>query len=388
MASSYHLAPSVVGGEVWTLDRIREEAVLANARQQWHLNNNVLQFARWRYEDHIGCPTVQEVMIDMKESTLEVIDCEHGKGEFYTFQEDGPTHPWSWRALVNAMQPRDAEMVVGPGLVAISLYRRPDTYDHRRANAAKTHGHENLQHCDGRPPIWDFRFYRSDGISMTVHPHRQKNTKMDIAGLKYCPNELVMPKAGSGKSDGKGTYPIRSTVMWPQPAMPPWSSSVPPSPPGAPTGIQVGPPSPPPRPPCPHVPIAPPVVPEPDHDTVLMRFLLESIRADCITAQAAIGRARPYMPELQDGRRVGFQALMAAAKSGWPAAPFAICHGQAAHPGCGVALGGKAAVPTPKALATPAKAAVLTSNAAQPDTGSPWIHWRGKWVKNEHGEWR
>jgi hypothetical protein len=319
-------------------------------------------------------------MIDMKEATFEFIDCEHGKGELYNFQEDCPTYPWSWRAFVNAMKPQEAEMVVGPGLVAISLYRRPDT-----------HHHDDLQHCDGRPPIWDFRFYRSDGISMMVHPHRKKSTQMYIKPLEDCLTTPVMPKAGSGKSDGKGTYHRLSTAMWPQPGKPSSSSS----PPGAPTGIQVGPPPPPPRPPCPHVPLAPPVwgkaamtavntaVPEPDAATVLMRFLLESIREDCIIAQAAMSPVHPAMPDLQDGRRGGFQTSMAVVKAAAPAALFAI-----SDAGRGVALGGKAAVPTPKALATPAKAAVLTSNAAHPDTGSPWILWRGRWWKREHGEWR
>jgi hypothetical protein len=101
-------------------------------------------------------------------------------------------------------------------------------------------------------------------------------------------------------------------------------------------------------------------------------------KAVTTSAQAAVPPAHPAIPDLQDGRWGGFQVSMAVAKAAAPAAPLAICHGQAADAGCGVALGGKAAVHTPKALATPAKAAVLTSNAAQPDTG-------GRQVRHRHG---
>jgi hypothetical protein len=385
MPSSSHLAPAVVEGEVWTLDRIRRAAVPADDRQQWNSNNNVIKFARWHYEDPVGCPTVQEVMIDMNEATFEVIQCDHDKGEVYTFREDGPTHPWSWRAFVNAMKPQEAEMVVGPGVVAISLYPRPNSYDHHRARAAVKHGHEDLQHCDFRPPIWDFRFYRSDGISMMVHPRRQKNQKMNIADLADCPDKPVMAKAGSGKSDGKGTYRHLTNAVYPLPGQPPSFSLPPAPPPGSPTQIQTGPAPPPPKPPPPQMALAPSVGGQAPEEAVRVKSpplcyakysgrQMGSPKPVATTVQAAEPPADPAFPDLQDGRWGGApRATVAVAKAAAPAASRAICSGQAADAGCGV--------PTPKDLATPA-------NAARPDTGSSWIWRGGNWWKKENGGWK
>jgi hypothetical protein len=390
MASSSHIAPAVVGGEVWTLERIRQEAVPADARQQWAENNNLIKYARWRHENPIGCPTVEEVMIDMHEATFEVIECEHGKGEVYTFQGDGPTHPWSWRAFVNAMKPQEAELVVGPGLVAISLYNRPGTYDHHRAHAANKHGHEDLQHCNYRPPIWDFRFYRSDGSSMLVHPRRQKKQKMDITSLADCPDGPVMPKAGSGKSDGKGTYRRVTEAAYPRVGQPSSSSLPPPSPPGGPTQIQTGPAPPPPWAPPPQM--APALSVGGQAATMPVRIKAPPVwwshGLSCVppnpvtpTVQAVEPAAHPAFPDLQDGRWDGLPTSMAAAKAAAPAAPPPICHGQVADAGCGAAFDVKAGVPTPKTWASPA-------NAACPDTKSPWTHWGGNWWKNEQGGWK
>ena len=143
-ASSSQLAPAVVGDQVWTSERIRNEATPEDARQKWHHNNMAIKYARKFFEEPPGCPTVVSLRIDMREATFEIIECEHGAGELYTIQADGPKYPWSWRAFVNALSPEEAEMVVGPGLVGISLYPRPGSYDHHRAAAAKKHGHEDL----------------------------------------------------------------------------------------------------------------------------------------------------------------------------------------------------------------------------------------------------
>ena len=115
------------------------------------------------------CPTACAVPLIMTEPCAEIIECEHGVGEPHSIQADGPKRPWSWRAFVNAMKAEEAERVVGPGLVGLSLYPRPGSYDHRRAAVARKHG-QDLSARDGRPPIRDFKFDRSHGSSVLAHP--------------------------------------------------------------------------------------------------------------------------------------------------------------------------------------------------------------------------
>jgi hypothetical protein len=109
----------------------------------------------------------------------------HGpsKGCPNVIQADGPQVAWSWKAFVNAMQPEEANKVVGPGLVGISLYPRLGTLDHHRAQFAKNCG-ESLNACEGRPPIWDFQFFRSDGTFVLVHPRPYVNCQsLEFAAL-------------------------------------------------------------------------------------------------------------------------------------------------------------------------------------------------------------
>jgi hypothetical protein len=108
------------------------------------------------------------------------------KGFPHGIQADGPKVAWSWRAFVIAMQPEEASRVVGPGLVGISLYPRPGTFDHHRAQMAKVCG-ENLNACEGRPPIWDFKFYRSDGTIVLVHPRTMCRWRsLEFASMEGC----------------------------------------------------------------------------------------------------------------------------------------------------------------------------------------------------------
>jgi hypothetical protein len=126
----------------------------------------------------------------MKEPWAEIIQSIQAdgpsKGFAHGIQADGPKVAWSWRAFVTAMQPEEAERVVGPGLVGISLYPRPGTFDHHRAQMAKFCG-ENLNACEGRPPIWDFKFYRSDGTFVLVHPRPTCRWRsLEFASMEEC----------------------------------------------------------------------------------------------------------------------------------------------------------------------------------------------------------
>ena len=364
------------GGEVWTLDRIRKEAVPADAGQQWHLNNNVIKYIRWIFEKPPGCPITLGAPFDMQEAWLEIIEAEQGVGDWYTIQAGGPHRQWSWRAFVLAMKPEEAEFVVGPGLVGILLYPRPESYDHHRAAAAKKHGHEDLSACDCRPPIWNFRFDRSDGSSVLVHP-RWKTTKgMEISALEDCSQVPVMPKAGPGRSDGNGTHRRLTAEVPPAPPPPP-SSPSPPSP-------RVLPKTQPQPPAC-----APPVggktnvtaakaavLPPrpcrlpPGHPATHDVRVAQAVRGFVIGGKAAVPASK---------------AVAIAAKAAVPAAHPATHDVRAAQAVRGLVIGGKAAVPAPKAVAKAAKAALPAAKAAQPARGPAWTFWQGQWWGMEQG---
>jgi hypothetical protein len=193
-------APVVAGECLWTLDRILQETTPAEGEQKWQLNSNFIQYTRWCFECPFGCPTVDRVPISMKLTWNQIIQSiqvgDPSKGCAHGIQADGRKVAWSWRAFVAAMQPADAERVVGPGLIGISMCPRLGTFDHHRAQVAKSFG-EDLSACEGRPPIWDFEFYRSDGTFVLVHPRPGDRWRwLDFATLTECQHvHILSPSA-------------------------------------------------------------------------------------------------------------------------------------------------------------------------------------------------
>lgn len=120
----------------WSYDRIVQEA--ASIAQPWYFNNAALKYFRHMHENPPGVPTVAEVAIPMDQLTVDFQMCDHdAKGVGFTFLH-GAWHPWSWRAFVRELGPEKGAELVGAGLVSVSVFARPNSYDHHRAHADKT----------------------------------------------------------------------------------------------------------------------------------------------------------------------------------------------------------------------------------------------------------
>ena len=128
----------------------------------------------------------------------------HGKNSDYQFGKGWVQ--WDWRTFVAAMSQGDRDLVFdGKSITAVAVGRRPGTYDHNMATAAFTHRWPGA--CT---EIVDFFFSRGDGRTVLVHPSWKKKGK---GGFKFVLKPIepssdvaIIPKAGRGKSDGKGTH--------------------------------------------------------------------------------------------------------------------------------------------------------------------------------------
>jgi hypothetical protein len=355
------------------LARIRAEAVPEDEEQQWHRNNNVITHARWVFEKPPGCPITTGVPLLMQQSWVEIVESERGVGDWILMQPGGRRSPWSWRAFVLAMKPEEAEFVVGPGLVGILLYPRPESYDHQRAVAAKTHGHEDLTACEHRPPIWDFRFDRSDGSSVLVHPRWHKAEGMEISAFDGCSQVPATPIAGLGRSDEKVTHRRPWVEVHPAPTPPPSPSS--PSPRVLPKTL--------PQPPA----CAPPVRGTTD---------LTASKADVRPPMPC--RLPPCHPAMHDVRAAQVvRGLVIGGKAAVPAPKAVAISVQAVVPAAHCATydvqdvrreGVPAAVLAPKAEAKVGNAVAPGAKVSPPVSGPVWILWRGQWWRREQGWWQ
>jgi hypothetical protein len=98
-------------------------------------------------------------------------------------------------------------VVTGPegrsgGLVGCSCAPRPNSYDHSR--------HHVLKETTGTPPtiklpVWDFAVHRADGSGIRLHPEWSKPHCSSFEAQGHA-EEVAPPRAGLGRSDGKGTY--------------------------------------------------------------------------------------------------------------------------------------------------------------------------------------
>ena len=84
---------------------------------------------------------------------------------------------------------------------------RPNSYDHSRSYM--------LNNTSGAPsvklPIWDFVVHRADGTAIRLHPEWSKPRFPSFAAEGH--GEVVQPpRAGLGRSDGRGTYRSYKTL--------------------------------------------------------------------------------------------------------------------------------------------------------------------------------
>ena len=135
------------------------------------------------------------------------------KGMAWEFSQDEWTE-WFWHEMIAQLD--DASMrtvVTGPdgrsrGLTGCSFVIRPNSYDHQR--------HHMMKVTTGNPgttklPHWDFVVCRADGSAIRLHPEWSKPHVASFESEGHT-EEVTPPRAGLGRSDGRGTYRHYKTV--------------------------------------------------------------------------------------------------------------------------------------------------------------------------------
>ena len=128
------------------------------------------------------------------------------KGMNYQFLL-GQTQPWSWRQMLNALRAEAKGLVWGsnPALDIVRITCQPvfGSYDHKRHHAARQLGNPFV--ANAPVPVWDFMVTRSDGLTVRFHTNKT-NSKVQVARVDGPLQLPEPPRAGKGKSDGRGTY--------------------------------------------------------------------------------------------------------------------------------------------------------------------------------------
>ena len=116
--------------------------------------------------------------------------------------------PWSWLQLVAQMDaPTMQRVVCGPdndrsrGLVRCEFRPCPESYDHQRHTKGVARGQAQAV----RLPVWDFVLIRDDGTGIRVHPE-WSTAKLTLYEVEPHWGPVQPPRAGLGKSDGRGTF--------------------------------------------------------------------------------------------------------------------------------------------------------------------------------------
>ena len=174
--------------------------------QPFKMNNTALKWIRDSHEQPPGFPTAW--MVDLTDTDpLDIGVLDRNTGMAYSFK-DGETQPWSWRQMLAAFKPDVKDRVLGTdptvGVKWITCQAlADDSYDHKRWHAALHVGKPFDR--DAPVPAWDFHVYRTDNVVTRFHTSLTNN-KVEVATVG---SGLVLPgppRAGKGKSDGRGTY--------------------------------------------------------------------------------------------------------------------------------------------------------------------------------------
>ena len=183
-----------------TVEDVRKAGRHAN-----RLNNSALKSIRDTHEEPRGVPTVDYVDL-WDHDPFPVKQVIRGKGMDYTLGDDDT--PWLWRSFLNCMDDETLNKVVGPGIVGIMAAPLPGSYDHKRHTAAREL--KKPFPPDIQAPVWDFIVWRTDNQTFRLHPDQTKNKiamySVDNTDLTAAGFPTEPPRAGKGKSDGRGTY--------------------------------------------------------------------------------------------------------------------------------------------------------------------------------------
>ncbi len=176
-------------------------------------HNAALKWLRGTYEDN-NDPWASPPTTFSNTEVTAVAALLKTDGMEYDFDADD-MRSWSWMEMVAQLDDASMEFVVigegrSRGLVGCDMAIRPGSYDHSRHHqfeeggriAAARHGYQGGA---TRLPTWDFVLRREDGSAIRLHP--QWSTLKVLTFLAEGHAEPVEPpKAGLGKSDGRGTY--------------------------------------------------------------------------------------------------------------------------------------------------------------------------------------
>ena len=142
-------------------------------------------------------------------TAVAVID--HPKGMDYTFTS--VMEHWHWHDMIAQLQLEDMRQVVeGPqgrsgGLVGCTFAQRPNSYDHKRHHQLRQQARSGgAQPPAAKLPVWDFVVHRQDGTAIRLHPEWSKPNVEAYDASEGHEEEVQPPRAGLGRSDGRGTY--------------------------------------------------------------------------------------------------------------------------------------------------------------------------------------
>ena len=184
----------------FTAEMILEHAERSPA-QPWSRSNEALKHLRDGMEIFLQ-PRAFEQNLDLDPATLQICKCIHDRGAEFHFSRGDDTVPFSWSQMLLATG-QSFDEVVGVGVVAVKVFARPYSYDHKRAAAyGLQHGGQHLVF----PPIWDFLVVRADGTGVLLHPRWRRNSGIEILPFAQCP-----PR--------RGAYSIRAKAMPPLPGI-------------------------------------------------------------------------------------------------------------------------------------------------------------------------
>ena len=141
------------------------------------------------------------------------------KGPQFTIDHNGPRHPFAWVEMIahlsntirEGQTQTDMALVVGAGIVSCVFKKDPMMYDHKIYQIVSEEKKLEMMANDTVATTWDFVFRRLDGSECALHPDRTKNliTYRDVCGPDGAQVRTIaplVPKAGPGKSDGRGTF--------------------------------------------------------------------------------------------------------------------------------------------------------------------------------------
>ena len=170
--------------------------------QPWQMNSVALKFLRDENENPRGTPL--KPFIDLFLDDREILTLKRDTGEDYWFEL--PLVAWSWKKMIRTMKPEYRDRLCGQaGIVGVWLASLPNSYDVKRENAARKNGQPFPQ---GAPvPVWDFFVLNGDGMMFRFHPNLTNN-KISLSELGPLKDQYATdpPKAGRGRSDGRGTF--------------------------------------------------------------------------------------------------------------------------------------------------------------------------------------